>query len=111
MDFAGQIKAFKTRHTVILNRVSGNYVNGNWEEVSQTPRELIDVAVQTVSGKELQVLPENYKNSKSLKFYTLEPLLITDFLDYRGTRYKVIMDKKYDNIGDYFVNIASEEHR
>lgn len=81
----------------VTARSGGAYSNGRWVSASPTTVSGIAASVQPASGRDLLRLPENRRNSETIKIFTRTPLSAgqtaigreADRVTYLGNEYEV----------------------
>ena len=104
MNFKDTIKTFATTDYIAVYNNDGHYDSGKWIDESVLLYQA-QVAIQPLTDDEMEMLPEGYRNGKSLKVYIpIEHSVNTDYnILFRGVNYKILSLKKYDYISDYQV--------
>jgi hypothetical protein len=100
-------------------RRSGSYTNGRWVQTGETETTL-EIAIQPLSGKELDNVPEGRREKDNIKLFSLSELLGVDPLTgrqpdqvlYDSKRYELYKTKRWDVLGTtYYWALASEVER
>ena len=112
MNFSDVIKTFTAKEEIAVYSNAGKYVNGRWESADSFLYKTTG-AVQPLTDDEMEMIPERYRNGKSLKIYLkLTDVIDTDYIVYyKGVFYKVISHKKYEHISDYQIITVVEVQR
>ena len=94
----------------------GSYVDGRWTPDISLDRKIMAHA-QPLTNRELDLIPELYRDKQLLKFYCRDTLLQpeskeeqrgADFVLYGDDKYKIIMVKDWQQIGGYYVSIGAK---
>lgn len=93
------------RKTLTLSRpAAGSYVNGVWVEGAVT-QSFFEASVQPLAGKEIELLPEERRNTESYKLFTDTELLTVntssrrnaDIITIDGRNFEVYSVKSWQN--------------
>lgn len=117
MPILGMASAMVNRFNVgplTLRRSSSPVQNarGVFETPSPVDSQLDPVAVHTVSGRELEQLPEADRHRETIRLYTKERLNVTDDgnasdrVVYDGRTYRVTVAENYERQGGVYMSLA-----
>lgn len=99
-DFSRTINnTFASNYPIKMILKSGQFDNGLYAQISKTEGE-ISGSCMNMSGKDLKLLPENFRFEFSRQLFTTLEVPLDCDIEYRSKRYKVILSEPYDDISD-----------
>ena len=118
MSIAAQLNCLGSLTITVVRYGKGRIVGGKLKASKQRPF-TVKAAVQPMTGRERESLPEGWRQRRLVKVYTNERLLVSDdkreqradLLFFDDEEYEVLESEQHRGVGlDYFKTIAARRN-